>query len=61
VYDLKVTNENGVLHVTRLLRNDLLVIEQKQYPSLQGFFQIVRTGDEQAIVVQPGTASASTN
>jgi hypothetical protein len=61
VYDLKVTNENGVLHMTRLLRNDLLVIEQKQYPSLQGFFQIVRTGDEQAIVVQPGTASASTN
>ena len=60
VYDLKITNENGVLHMTRLLRNDLLVIEQKQYPSLQGFFQIVRTGDEQAIVVQPGMASAST-
>jgi hypothetical protein len=59
VYDLKITNENGVLHMTRLLRNDLLVIEQKQYPSLQGFFQIVRTGDEQAIVVQPGMASAS--
>jgi transglutaminase-like putative cysteine protease len=60
VYDLKIANENGALHVTRLLRNDLLVIEQKQYPSLQGFFQIVRTGDEQAIVVQPGMASAST-
>ena len=61
VYDLKITNENGVLHMTRLLKNDLLVIEQKQYPSLRGFFQIVRTGDEQAIVVQPGTASASKN
>jgi hypothetical protein len=61
VYDLKVTNENGVLHMTRLLRNDLLVIEQKQYPSLRGFFQIVRTGDEQAIVVQPGMASAATH
>jgi transglutaminase-like putative cysteine protease len=60
VYDLKITNENGALHMTRLLRNDLLVIEQKQYPTLRGFFQIVRTGDEQAIVVQPGTASAST-
>ena len=60
VYNLKIANENGALHVTRLLRNDLLVIEQKQYPSLQGFFQIVRTGDEQAIVVQPGMASAST-
>ncbi len=60
VYDLKIANENGVLHMTRLLRNDLLVIEQKQYPTLQGFFQIVRTGDEQAIVVQPGMASAST-
>ena len=47
--------------MTRLLKNDLLVIEQKQYPSLRGFFQIVRTGDEQAIVVQPGMASASTS
>jgi transglutaminase-like putative cysteine protease len=61
VYDLKITNENGALHMTRLLKNDLLVIEQKQYPSLRGFFQIVRTGDEQAIVVQPGMASASTS
>jgi transglutaminase-like putative cysteine protease len=60
VYDLKITNENGILHMTRLLRSDLLVIEQKQYPSLQAFFQIVRTGDEQAIVAQPGMASAST-
>jgi hypothetical protein len=61
VYDLKITNENGALHMTRLLRNDLLVIEQKQYPSLRGFFQIVRTGDEQAIVVQPGMASAASS
>jgi hypothetical protein len=61
VYDIKITSENGMLHMTRLLRSDLLVIEQKQYPMLQGFFQIVRTGDEQAIVVQPGMAAAATH
>lgn len=59
VYDLKVENENGILHLTRLLRSDLLIIEQSNYPSLRGFFQIVRTGDEQTIVVQPGATAAS--
>jgi transglutaminase-like putative cysteine protease len=58
-YDLKVTNENGVLHLTRLLKSDLLLIEAKQYPSLRGFYQVVRTGDEETVVVQPGAAAAS--
>jgi hypothetical protein len=62
VYDLKVENANGVLHLTRMLRSDLLVIDQANYPALRGFYQIVRTGDEQTIVVQPGaTAAAATN
>lgn len=62
VYDLKVENANGVLHLTRMLRSDLLVIDKANYPALRGFYQIVRTGDEQTIVVQPGaTAAAATN
>jgi transglutaminase-like putative cysteine protease len=54
VYDLKVEDENGILHLTRLLRSDLLVLDQTKYPSLRGFYQVVRTGDEQTIVV-PGS------
>jgi transglutaminase-like putative cysteine protease len=59
VYDLKVEDENGILHLTRLLRSDLLVLDQTKYPSLRGFYQVVRTGDEQTIVVQPGATAAS--
>jgi hypothetical protein len=38
---------------------DILVLEAKYYPALRNFFQIVRTGDEEQIVLQPGAASAS--
>jgi transglutaminase-like putative cysteine protease len=58
-YDLKVENDKGTLHLTRLLRCDLLMIEQKLYPTLRAFFQTVRTGDEEQIIVQPGAAAAS--
>jgi hypothetical protein len=34
-------------------------LEAKYYPALRNFFQAVRTGDEEQIVLQPGTASAS--
>jgi hypothetical protein len=61
VYSLKVENEKGkgTLHLTRQLNMDLLIVEAKLYPTLRNFFQIVRTGDEQQIVLQPGVAAAS--
>jgi hypothetical protein len=59
LYSLKVENNNGVLHLTRKLNIDLLFLEQKYYPSLRAFFQTVRTGDEEQIVLQPGSSSAS--
>jgi hypothetical protein len=58
-YTLKVENDKGTLHLTRTLKNDLVFVEAKQYPTLRAFYQMVRTGDEEQIVVLPGGASAS--
>jgi hypothetical protein len=58
LYNLKVENNKGTLHLTRRLNMDLLMVEVKLYPTLRNFFQVVRTGDEQQIVLQPGAAAA---
>lgn len=58
VYKFKVEDLNGTLHVTRTLSFDVLILEQKYYTALRKFFQVVRTGDDEQIVLQPGTASA---
>jgi hypothetical protein len=59
VYSLKAEDNKGTLHLTRRLNMDLLMVDQKLYPTLRNFFQVVRTGDEQQIVLQPGAAAAS--
>jgi transglutaminase-like putative cysteine protease len=58
-YSLKVENGKDTLHLTRKLTVDFLILEQKYYGALRNFFQVVRTGDEEQIVLQPGAASAS--
>jgi hypothetical protein len=58
VYNLKVEDNKGTLHLTRKLSVDVLILERKYYTALRNFFQVVRTGDEEQIVLQPGTASA---
>jgi hypothetical protein len=58
VYNMKVENDKGILHLTRTLNVDLLLLETKYYQALRSFFQNVRTGDEQQIIVQPGAAAA---
>jgi len=37
----------------RGLKVDLVSLEQKYYPALRNFYQSVRNGDEQQIVLQP--------
>ena len=59
VYNLKVENNQGTLHLTRRLNLDLVMVDQKLYPTLRNFFQAVRTGDEEQIVLQPGASAAS--
>lgn len=58
-YSLKVTSDNNRLHLVRTLDVKLLYVETKYYAALRNFFQDVRTGDEQQIVLQPGAATAS--
>jgi len=59
VYSLQVENSKNILHLTRDLSVDVLLLDPKYYPALRNFFQVVRTSDEEQIVLQPGTASAS--
>ncbi len=59
VYDLKVENNNGTVHVVRKLDVDVLMLEAKYYTALRKFFEVVRTGDDQQILLQPSAATAS--
>jgi hypothetical protein len=58
-YNLTAANDGSSLHLTRTLTIDMLILEQKYYLALRNFFQVVRTGDEEQVVLQPGNASAS--
>jgi hypothetical protein len=58
-YTLKVEQSPGTLRLTRKLTIDLLMLEQKYYGPLRAFFQVVRTGDGEQVVLQPGEIHAS--
>jgi hypothetical protein len=58
-YSLNVENENGTLHIKRVLRSDLTLVPKETYPALRTFYEIVRSLDDQQIVLQPGGPSAS--
>jgi hypothetical protein len=58
-YALKAETDKGTVRLTRNLNVDLLLLDKKFYPTLRTFFQLVRTGDEQQVVLQPGGATAS--
>ena len=58
-YTLKVDDNRGKIHVSRDLNVNFVLLETKYYSPLRSFFQSVKAGDEEQIVLQPGTASAS--
>jgi len=58
-YMIKVENDKQTLHLSRKLRINLILLDPKYYLTLREFFQIVRKGDEQKIVLQPGAAGSS--
>ena len=58
-YIFKSDGKNGTVHFNRVLRSDLFIVPADKYTVLRNFFQVVRSGDEQQIVLQPGTTSAS--
>jgi hypothetical protein len=58
-YVLKADSDAGKLHLSRTLNVEILLIENKYYPALRNFFQIVRTGDEEQVVLQPAGSVAN--
>ena len=58
-YSLKVDHDSGALHWTRKLSVDLVLLDAKYYGALRSFFEVVRTGDDAQIILQPATATAS--
>ena len=58
-FSTSVENKSGTLHLTRNLDIETLELDTKYYTALRNFFQTVRTGDDQQIVVQPGAAAAA--
>jgi hypothetical protein len=59
VYTMKLEDGKGSLHMTRKFGADFLFLDQKYYPALRNFFQAVRTGDEEQVILQRNAATAS--
>jgi len=57
-YSLAAEDKNGVLHLTRNVTLDVVLLDTKYYGALRKFFEAVRTGDDQQMVVVPGAQSA---
>jgi hypothetical protein len=57
-YDFMVMRAGKTLHVKRDLAVNFVLMEQKYYSSLRGFFQKVKSDDEQQIVLQTAVATS---
>lgn len=51
VYGMKAENKSGVLQINRSMKLDLHLLDAKQYGPLRGFFQNVRSGDEEQVML----------
>ncbi len=58
-YVADAKNDQGTLHLKRALNVDVLLLPQENYGTLRKIFQIVRTADEQQVMLQPGATTAS--
>jgi hypothetical protein len=54
-FNMKVEEDHGALHISRVLRIDVLAVNASHYSALRQFFQFVRSGDELQIVLQPAS------
>ncbi len=55
----KAESNKGALHLSRSFTTDITFMDPKYYLSLQSFYRMVRTTDEQQIVLLPGSTTAS--
>jgi hypothetical protein len=58
-YNLNFEQLPGTVRQRRKLTFDVLLLDQKYYGALRNFFQTIRTGDGEQIVLQPGEVHAS--
>jgi hypothetical protein len=58
-YTLKVENKGNAVHVHRMLRCEVVMVAKENYPILRSFYQVVKSEDEQQVVLQPGGAAAA--
>lgn len=58
-YTLKVEDGKTQVRITRTVRSDLFLIPKENYLALRQFFQIVRSGDDQQIILQPAAVAAA--
>jgi hypothetical protein len=58
-YNLKVENGAGAVRIVRKLDVDLVMLPAKYYPALRKFYEVIRSGDEQQILLQPPVSSAA--
>jgi hypothetical protein len=58
LYTLRAEKDVGSLHLSRTLNVDILKLDVSSYDSLRIFFQGVRTGDQEATVLQPAQPTA---
>lgn len=58
-YNLEATDDKGTLRLSRKLNVDITLLPQQNYGTLRQIFQVVRTADEQQVILQPGATTAS--
>ena len=58
-YKLEVRNDKGTVRIKRELRSDVVMVGKENYPILRNFYQLVKTEDEQQVVLLPGGTSAA--
>jgi hypothetical protein len=58
-YNLKVESGAGAVRIVRKLDVDLVMLPAKYYPALRKFYEVIRSGDEQQILLQPPVSSAA--
>ena len=61
VYTLNVADDKNLVRIHRTLHSNLYMVPKEKYPALRTFFQLVRTCDDEQIVLEPGAASANAN
>jgi hypothetical protein len=58
-FKLEVKSDGGVVRIKRQLRSDVVMVGKESYSVLRNFYQLVKSEDEQQIVLLPGGTAAA--